>query len=155
MRWSLLLISIELAIFTMLPVAASGSGSTCQTTIKVMLNNRPGQVQISTNHGETPVGVVGIKIDERLGGAIIEEYPPSQLWSLGIVPGDKVVAVEGQPINFITCENQCRGRPGQLRNLTIVHNGQVTKIAVPLVDARIMVQYNPGFQQSASMTVRW
>ncbi len=124
------------------------------TQTRVNLNTKAGQVQ--ANHGEVPVGVVGIKISERLGGAIIiEEYPPSNLWKLGIVPGDKVVGVEGQPVNFITFEDQCHGRPGRLRNLTIVHNGQIRNIAVPLVDARMMVQYNPGFQQSASMTVQW
>ncbi len=156
MRRSLLLVFIiSVAILTGLPVRAASPNSTCQTTIRVALNNHPGPVQISTNHGESLIGVVGIKISKNLDGAIVEEYPPSQLWSLGIVPGDKVVAVEGQPINFITFENQCRGRPGQLRHLTIVHNGQLRNIAVPLVDVDKVLSYNRNYQRSASMAVQW
>ena len=130
--------------------SASGNDITC---IRVKLNTS--LCQSKANHGEIPVGVVGIKISQDLGDAIIAEYPPSNLWKLGIVPGDRIVAVEGRPVNYYTFEDDCRGVPGQLRNLTIVHNGQVTKIAVPLIDVDKVLSYNRNYQRSASMAVQW
>lgn len=123
------------------------------TETRVNLNGKKAQSQ--ANHGEIPVGVVGIKIDSALGNAIIEEYPPSNLWQLGIRPGDRVFTVEEQMVDYSNFEAKCRGAVGQLRHLTIIHNGQVLNVNVPLIDSRRLVQYNPDYQKSASMTVRW
>jgi C-terminal processing protease CtpA/Prc len=122
---------------------------------RVNLNSRPSPFQFQANHGIAPVGVVGVKIDSNLNGGIIAEYPPSNLWKFGIVPGDQILAVEGRPVNYYTFEDDCTGVPGQLRNLTIVHNGQVTNIAVPLVAVDKVLSYNRNYQRSASMAVRW
>jgi len=186
MRRSLLLVFIIcLAIFTILPVAASSPSSTylpaaprpaqqyglmndnqfaCPTAttaqagygnrateIKVNLNAKKAQSQ--ANHGEIPVGVVGVLINED--GTIATVYPPSNLRLFGIISSDRVFAVEGQKVDFYRFEDQCRGVPGQLRNLTIVHNGQVTKIAVPLIDVDKVLSYNRNYQRSASMAVHW
>lgn len=105
------------------------------------------------NHGERPVGVIGTEINEN--GTIIKILPASNLNLYGVKVGDRIIAVEGREVRLETFESNCRGIPGQIRHLTIVHNGQVGNLNVALIDARVMVQYDSRFQTSADMTSRY
>jgi predicted metalloprotease with PDZ domain len=88
-------------------------------------------------------GVVGVKINED--GTIALIYHPSDLNRFGIVPGDRILAVDGQRLVFSTFQEDCRGPVGTTKVLTIARNGQIANLKVALIDVNILVQYNHNY----------
>jgi predicted metalloprotease with PDZ domain len=179
-----LIISIELAILTVLPVAASSSSSTyvssnkqpqqyglvndnqfaCpviatasiqgQSVTQTRVNLNTKTAQFQANHGQQLIGRVGLQVNEE-SGIIKQIYSHSHLREYGIQEGDRLIALNGNQIDGIGFTNSYLGRPGDFVNLTFERKELYKTVRVQLVDAAILKCDNIDFQRWANQERIW
>jgi len=105
--------------------------------------------------GEATIGCLGAYF--RNDGVLTAIYPPSDLNRLGIVPGDKILLVNGQKFPGVhRFQRMCVGFPGTVMHLVILHDGQAQPYEVVRVDSRKLTEYGNGyFKKYADKFVTW
>lgn len=93
-------------------------------------------------------GGLGIWINVDQGHVIviapIEDTPA---WLAGLLPGDRIVAVDGAPIEFATTEEASRelkGEVGTSVNLTVVREGEAQPLSIDVERAAIQIHSVKG-----------
>jgi C-terminal processing protease CtpA/Prc len=112
-------------------------------------------LQGGTVGGEATIGCLGAYF--RQDGMIVTIYPPSDLNRLGVVPGDKILLVDGKKFPGVRkFQRLCVGFPGTVMDLVILHNGQPLSYQVVRIDSRQLTQFGDGFyKRYADKTVTW
>jgi TonB family protein len=110
-------------------------------------------IELSASHGYAAVGVLGFEW-EMLSKRIIKIFPGSDLLNYGIVPGDRILAEDGNPVGFST-PKRMRGEPGTYVQVTILHNGQVINAQVQRKDAAEFASYHAYYKHWASKSLSW
>lgn len=96
----------------------------------------------TAQHGESPIGVLGLKVD-FFTGRVLQVFPPSDLKRFQIRPGDRVLGYMGhQFTNGWQMVEEVVGIPGTPCEITFLHNGRIISIQALRTDARLLVQYD-------------
>jgi len=98
------------------------------------------EMQIET---EGQYGGLGIRISIRDNWlTVITPMPGTPAYRIGVLPGDRIIKIEGEPTNDITMEDaikKLRGKPGEKVVITIAREGTVEPIDYTIIREMIKV----------------
>lgn len=97
-------------------------------------------LQAKANGGEEVYGCLGALLN-MMNGAILKIFPQSDLNNLEVLPGDRIVGVNGHRYDFRTIIQEMVGTPGTIIELDIQTPERVVKhLQVRRTDARLLPQ---------------
>jgi predicted metalloprotease with PDZ domain len=111
-------------------------------------------IQGGTSGGEEAYGVLGAVVSQETG-LIKSVFPESDLNRFGIHPGDRVAGVNGHRFDPSTYQAECRGVPGSVLNLAIVHDGILSEYPVKRTDSRALAGNGSYYRKWAKRTRTW
>ena len=103
------------------------------------------RLRVEANHGEMPVGVLGVLMGDmqRHQPVFVKVIFPFSDAANSCRVGDIILSVDGHSAdNAYVSRELIRGRPGQIRRLTIARNGSVFDVYVKLTDNRLFINYD-------------
>ena len=103
--------------------------------------------------GEEAFGCLGCVIDKF--GTVENVYPESDLNRYQIVPGDRVLGINGHFFDGKTFPSECLGVPGTMIYLDILHMGNPIQASVHRVDSRDLAGRASYYKHWADKTRRW
>jgi hypothetical protein len=115
---------------------------------------RTSMLQAGTSGGEEAYGVLGAVVSEDTG-MIKSVFPESDLNRFGIHPGDRVAGISGHRYDPSTWQAECRGAPGTVMELVIVHDGVVSNYPVKRTDSRALAGNGSYYRKWAKRTRSW
>jgi C-terminal processing protease CtpA/Prc len=106
--------------------------------------------------GEEAYGCLGAAI-EFFSGTITRIFPNSDLNRFGIQPGDRVLSINGHSYatSPLASQEECRGIPGSLLPITIIHDGHALDLTVKRTDVRQLAPFASYFKFWADQTKQW